>query len=352
MKHRGMKYFFTGLAFLLTNLSLVLGNTISKVDVEEMAINDTIRVMSYNIHHCDPPYVTGDTPKIDTTIAVIAKQNPDIVALQEVDMNTNRSGNVHQAKVIAERLGMNFYFAAAKSVTGGKYGVAILSKFAISEATTLVLPFPDTSGEVRVLATVKIILPDGTAIRFGCTHFDLVTENKKAEIAKVVEVAAAEPLPFIIAGDLNSWENSGVIATLDTKFTRTCHGCPPTSPAKNPQNTIDYIAFRHPENKFSIINHRTVNETYASDHRPIVADIAYQRSNTEPSGLNTPGIAPVKLIGRKLISEEPTSISLYNLLGILLYQQKVNTSFEIPARIGKGIYLVKSSKGSNKIILE
>lgn len=350
MKFFSFKYLITPKAFLPVLLSWVTFGTFLKA--EDLAATGTIRVMSYNIHHCDPPSVSGDIPEIDTTIAVIAKQNPDIVALQEVDMNTNRSGNVHQAKVIGERLGMYYYFGAAKNIPGGKYGVAILSKFPISEATTIALPMPDTSGEARVLAIVKITLPDGTAIRFGCTHFDLVTENKKAEVAKVVEIAAAETMPFIIAGDLNSWENSGVIATLDTKLTRTCHGCPPTSPAKNPQNTIDYIAYRHPQDKFSVVSHKAVKETYASDHRPIVAEIAYQKSDTEPNSINPPVSNPVKVTGRKITSEQQTSIYIYNLLGVLLLQKHNVTNFEIPLSIGKGIYLVKSPYGSQKLLLK
>lgn len=308
----------------------------------------TIRVMSYNIHHCDPPYNTGSVVDLDTTTSVIAAQHPDIVALQEVDMNSNRSGNVNEAKKIADKLGMFYFFAPTINIPGGQYGIAILSKYAFTEAVIHNLPFPDTSGEKRVLATVKITLPDGTVIRFGNTHFDLVTENKKAEIAEIISIGEKETLPFIFAGDLNSWEESGVIATLDTKFTRTCNGCPFTSPANNPQHTIDYIAFKHPENKFTVISHKAVNERYASDHRPIVADIGIIGESTE---VKTVDMEPLKLIGRKLITENPIRISVYNLLGILILEKNIEKEIDLPKSLGNGIFIVNCNQGTQKLLL-
>jgi len=319
-----------------------------RVSENYIVTETTLRVMSYNIHHCAPPYVSGSQIDLDSTAGVIAAQHPDIVALQEVDMNANRSGNVHQAKKIAEKLGMNYFFAPTINLPGGQYGVAILSKYAMTEAVIHKLPFPDTNGEARVLATVKITLPDGTAIQFGSTHFDLVTENKKAEIDEIVAIASNEPLPFIFAGDLNSWEDSGIIATLDTKFNRTCNGCPLTSPANNPQHTIDYIAFKHPENKFRIISHKAVNEKYASDHRPIVAEIG---TFSESLDVNTIKTKPLKLIGRTLITENPTRISVYNLLGILILEKNIEKEFDLPDSLGNGIFIVRHNQGTQKLLL-
>lgn len=325
-------------------------NHLSKDKTSEnyTVIDTTLRVMSYNMHHCDPPYNTGSQIDLDATAGVIAAQYPDVVALQEVDMNTNRSGNVNEAKKIADKLGMNYFFAPTINLPGGQYGIAILSKYAMSEAVIHNLPFPDISGETRVLATVKMTLPNGTVIRFGCTHFDTVTDNKKAEIAEIIAIGGNETLPFIFAGDLNSWEDSGIIATLDTKFTRTCKDCPFTSPANKPQHTIDYIAFRHPENKFTVISHKAVNETYASDHRPIVAEIG---TYSELSEINTAKINHLKLIGRKLITENSVRIYVYNLLGILILDKNVEKEIDLPNSLGNGIFIVRYNLGSEKLFL-
>jgi endonuclease/exonuclease/phosphatase family metal-dependent hydrolase len=57
-----------------------------------------IRVMSYNIHHANPPSKAKDSTIDMQAIAdVIIKANPDLVALQEVDNRTTRSGvNLNQ----------------------------------------------------------------------------------------------------------------------------------------------------------------------------------------------------------------------------------------------------------------
>lgn len=337
------------LILLFISLTTAHANSNFNMTEESVTVSNTLRVMCYNIHHCDPPYNTGEDIEIDTIIGVIAKQNPDIVALQEVDVYTTRSGsNVHQAKVIAERLGMYYFFAPAINYQGGKYGVAILSKFPISENNLLELPRPDTSGEKRVLATSKIILPSGTVFRFGCTHLDLKTVNRQEQINKINEIALAENLPFIVAGDFNAVEGSVVINRLDQVFTRTCTNCPYTSPARSPKNAIDYIAYRDTQSKFSVTSHKAVNETYASDHRPIVADFNYMM---EPSAVITPESVPFKKLGRNLTTDKPTDIVIYNLLGVILLQQKNVTSIDIPTNIGNGIFLISTTRGKQKIQL-
>jgi len=334
---------------LTTHLIVAQTNNNFNITEESVTVNNTLRVMCYNIHHCDPPYNIGEDIEIDTTIGVIAKQKPDIVALQEVDVYTRRSGsNIHQAKVIAERLGMYYFFAPAIDYQGGKYGIAILSKFPLSENKLTELPRHDTSGEKRVLATSKIDLPDGIAIRFGCTHLDTKPENRQAQIDKVNELALLETLPYIIAGDFNAVEGSVVINRLDRFFTRTCTNCPKTSPARNPQNTIDHIAYRDTQNKFSVTNHKAVNETYASDHRPIVADFNHIG---ETSAIVTPRSEIFKLTGRTLQVEVPTKIKIFNLVGIKVFEAKVENQISIPMSIGNGIFLLQISDMTHKILL-
>ncbi|AHM59808.1 endonuclease/exonuclease/phosphatase [Flammeovirgaceae bacterium 311] len=245
------------------------------IEPDEEIVLETVRVMSYNIHHANPPARPNEID-IDAIAAVIRAQNPDLVALQEVDVNTERSGPFHQAEEIAEKLGMHYFFGKAIDHQGGDYGVAILSKYPLSETVVLRLPTKaGTNGEPRVLATAKVTLPGGTSIRFGSTHLDAQSndDNRLLQIGKIVEAARNEALPFIIAGDFNAVPDSEVINILDSHFTLSCRLCPPTSSANNPVRTIDYIAFHHPERKFSVETHRVVNEKQASDHLPIVAEI-------------------------------------------------------------------------------
>jgi len=231
-----------------------------------------LSVMSYNIHHANPP----SSPKVidlEAIARVIEEQQPQLVALQEVDVLTVRSGKVDQAKALAERLDMNYYFAKAISFEGGEYGVAILSRFPISETQTCSLPMqPDSGGEPRVLASAKVELPGGIFIRFANTHLDALgtDENRLLQIEKIAEISSKDELPMIIAGDFNAPPGSAVINVLDQSFSRSCNPCAPTIPVIEPERAIDFIAYR-PSEAFTVKSHQVLPETYASDHLPVVS---------------------------------------------------------------------------------
>lgn len=244
---------------------------------KSLARNQTfagLKIMTYNVHHCNPPSKEG-LIDIDTIAKAIAKQNPDLLALQEIDVFTSRSGKVNQAQAIAKKLDMHYYFAKAIDYGGGEYGVAILSKFPMTDPQIHRLPTQaDTKGEPRVLATAKITLPDGNSIRFGSTHLDAqkAPTNRLLQIKEINRISASETLPLIIAGDFNAEINSEVINELDKSFERSCQYCAPTIPQIDPVKTIDFIALR-PKGKFIWKSTTVILETYASDHLPVVAEL-------------------------------------------------------------------------------
>ena len=235
-----------------------------------------LRVMSYNIHHANPPSRPG-VIDLDAIARVIREQNPDLVVLQEVDVNTSRSGNINQAVVLAQKLGMNFYFARAIDYGGGKYGVAILSRYPLTEANLVQLP-EDAAPEAedRVLATAKVTLPGGKAIRFGSTHLDVQNAaNRLQQVQTINSIAAQEQLPVILAGDFNDLPESEAIAELDKVFTRTCQSdCEPTIPVDVPTRAIDFIAFTKASG-FTVVSQQVIPERYASDHLPVVATLRF-----------------------------------------------------------------------------
>ena len=231
-----------------------------------------LRVLCYNIHHANPPS-KPDVIDMAAIAGVINASQAQLVALQEVDVNTERSGTtLNQAQDLAERTGMTAYFGKAIDYMGGEYGVAILSKYPMSNMKTHMLPTADgTNGEQRVVATAEITLPGNRKIVFASTHLDAQKNdtNRLMQINKVLEVFSAEKLPVILAGDFNAVPSSEVISRLDQQFMRTCKtGCAFTVPVINPNKTIDYIAYKSTTD-FRVQEHRVIKEEYASDHRPV-----------------------------------------------------------------------------------
>lgn len=233
-----------------------------------------LKVLSYNIHHANPPS-KPDLIDIEAIAKVIRAEKPDLVALQEIDVNNTRSGKtLHEADELGRLTGMRAFFAKGIDYGGGEYGVAILSRLPMEDMQRIPLPTEEsTKGEHRTLGTAVITLQGGKKIIFSVTHLDAQSNsiNRMLQMRKITEHFTGVKLPVIIAGDFNAVPGSEVINMLDSSFTRSCiTGCGFTIPVLNPNKTIDFIAFR-PSRSFKVIKHEVISETYASDHLPVMA---------------------------------------------------------------------------------
>lgn len=238
---------------------------------------DSLRIITYNIHHAGPPAKPG-TIDVEAFINLFKKYPSDVIALQEVDVNTKRSGNSNEAKLIADGLGMQAFFARAIDYDGGRYGVALLSRFPLKDTQIIYLPM-DTSmkGEQRVLATAVITLSSQHSVTIGCTHLDHQKSSKSRElqIRTISSIAKDNKNAFVLAGDFNDESGSGVIAEFDKLFQRTCDVCPLTFPADRPTKTIDFIGYKR-SGRIKILSHTVLPEAFASDHLPVRAVIQFQ----------------------------------------------------------------------------
>ncbi|MEA4981686.1 MAG: hypothetical protein VB066_03110 [Paludibacter sp.] len=61
---------------------------------------------------------------------------------------------------------------------------------------------------------------------------------------------------------------------------------------------------------------------------------------------------PFKVAGRKLTTETPADITIYNTLGAVVFEKNVQDQIEIPATVGNGVFVVKSALGTQKLILK
>ena len=232
-----------------------------------------LRVMTYNIHHCNPPAKAG-VIDVAAIAKVINEAGVDLVALQEVDVFTERSGKtLDQAKELGHLTNMHYFFAKAINTGGGEYGVAILSKYPILESQQISLPmksgFP---GEQRVLAWVTIELQNNKKIIFASTHLD-TKDHRLVQAEKITEVFRDKPYPVILGGDFNDGPGSEPINHLDQHFSRTCkHSCFNTAPADFPTKAIDLLFYKS-LNSFEVVKNYAVLQKTASDHLPLVAHL-------------------------------------------------------------------------------
>lgn len=218
-----------------------------------------VQIMSYNVRHCAGMDMVLD---YDRTAAVISKQHPDVVTLQELDSMTGRSGHRYQLGELADRTQYHPIFGSAINYDGGKYGVGILTR----ENPLSVKCIPLPGEEPRVLLVVE--LKDYV---IACTHLDLEEEYRLASVPLIVEEAQCWQKPFILAGDLNDAPVSPLIQEMTKSFT-ILSGDDATFPADEPKECIDYVA-SFKSRPIETLESSVIDEPEASDHRPLVVSM-------------------------------------------------------------------------------
>ena len=218
-----------------------------------------VKIMSYNVRHCVGMDWVVD---YDRTAKVIAENQPDIVALQELDSMTGRSGRKFQLEELANRTNYYPVFGKAIDYDGGGYGVGVLTKE--KPLSTKRIPLPGEEPRVLLIVELKDYV-------IACTHLDLEESQRLASIPLILEEAHHWKKPFILAGDWNDYPNSQVLKELKKNFTINS-GNDYTFPADEPNECIDYVAtFNNCQVK--TIEAVVIDEKEASDHRPLMVKL-------------------------------------------------------------------------------
>lgn len=224
---------------------------------------NTLKLMSYNIKNANGMDNVCNFQRIAN---VINNTSPDVVAIQEVDSMTNRSGQKYVLGEIAERTQMHGYFAPAIDYDGGKYGIGLLTKQVPLRLQTLPLPGRE---EARTL-----ILAEFADYIYCCTHMSLTEEDRMKSLELVKAFTSSSTKPLFLAGDMNVEPESGFIKKLQKDFQILSNPKQHTFPAPDPKETIDYIATLKQNAKgFAVISAKVINEPMASDHRPILVEL-------------------------------------------------------------------------------
>ena len=236
----------------------------------DSANSNEISIMSYNIRNAKGLDNITDYQRIAD---VILRETPDVVALQEIDSVTGRSKGVDVLKEIAVRTSMYHVYNASIVYDGGKYGVGILSKE--QPLSHYGIPLPGRE-EQRSLLIVEF----GSYV-VGCTHLSLTPEDRILSIDMIRNEAVKLKKPFFLAGDLNATPESDFIKELQKDFILLNNTENATFPANEPRRCIDYIAFHIGKNQsgetpFAVLSEKVVDESVASDHRPIIVRLSFK----------------------------------------------------------------------------
>lgn len=246
-----------------------------------------LTVMTYNIRGG-----TFNPLGLEGVARVIERHHPDVVGLQEINVDRYATGPVDQPRWLGDRLGMDRAFGASmeffeKNVASqrGYYGNALLSRFPIRVSDVCLLPRPGEGVERRTVLGASLATPDGAAVSVFVTHWGLDPgERLRQADATLSYIESWRPgVPSMLVGDLNAPPDSPEIAAIRRTLsdaweaTTVARDQRVTFPSGPPGSTtpdgwsgaIDYIfAGRGIRVERIDVAH---DHGRASDHQPVVA---------------------------------------------------------------------------------
>lgn len=235
-----------------------------------------ITVLTYNVHSC-----VGLDGRFDLhrTAEVIASCDPDVVALQELDVGRQRTGFVDQSVALAEHLKMASHFHPAMAVESEKYGDAVLSRLPMKLIKADALPGyrrREPRGAIWVSVDVG-----GQSLQIFNTHLGLSPVERSAQVRHLLgEDWLGSPAccdPFLLVGDLNAGARSRVYRKITSRMRdsqRENGNRPrPTFPARLPLLRIDHIFCSKSVEVMDVFTPKSAHARVASDHLPLVAEL-------------------------------------------------------------------------------
>jgi len=251
--------------------------------MSERGSGDTLRVMTYNIRACRG---LDNARSPERTAQVIEEQNPDIVALQEVDLERSRSGMVNQASLLASLTGLHWIAAPSFNDGTGDYGNALLSRMPAELLEHRALPNAE-GHEPRSVMRVRIVA-GATPIHLINTHLGFRRRDRALQMEELLSerwlADDQDDTPKILCGDLNCSPRDPWFRRLSERMTdapAAAHRRPSTTwPTRRPFRRIDHLLVSGGIEVIETAVVRTEPSRLASDHYPLVADL---RVPTRPS---------------------------------------------------------------------
>jgi ribonuclease HII len=283
--------------------------------------DDTIKVLTYNVHHWRG---ADDRVDVDRVIRAIAETRADVVGLNEVfhPLTLRCQGATRDLlSRMAARLGMAFVFSPTNphsdwGYVAGPYGNALLSRYPIRRAETIYLPHTENHYRRAALRAELAVGRETWAVYV--THLNHLSERVRArEIRALLNLIARHGEGHhLLIGDLNALAMSDYVhdpvrlTRIETEFQGAKDLLPlqvvprllaegyvdawtaakadgPTGatwPAPSPTVRIDYL-FVPPALQNRLVSCRVPNSPAtqtASDHLPVLAEFSAVRYEDRP----------------------------------------------------------------------
>jgi len=228
------------------------------------------RAASYNVHGC----VGRDGIFAPERIArVIDEIGADVVALQEVVSEAEVDGTATGALHLLTRAFVG-HSVWAPTFHGVRhvFGNLLLSRWPV--VTAAIVDLAVGRREPRNAIDARLSAPFGP-LQVIATHLGLRAAERRRQagtLHRLVEESAGD-WPTLLAGDLNVWNPfSGILRGVGRQLP--LRPSVVTFPTPRPFLALDRIMLRAPGARMAVLRHDTPAARVASDHFPVVADVA------------------------------------------------------------------------------
>lgn len=216
----------------------------------------------------------------DRILDILREINADIIAIQEVVSRRDANREADQIRYLSESLGMHPLFGYNQDFRGAAYGNLLLTRFVMEHSRKYDISFRARTR--RSVLRVDIRLPGGTLIHVFNVHLGTAFFERRYQARKLMseDILCSPDLtgPRLMLGDFNEWTRGLVTRSLNEEMEsadlRHHLHRKRTYPGIIPFMHLDHI-YHDPGLRIESLKlHRSPLALIASDHLPLVAEIA------------------------------------------------------------------------------
>lgn len=260
-------------SFLLTLVATVFPVFTVTTPAWATATGPTIKVMTLNLHNGRD---LQGRDNLQRFLALLAKEEPDLVALQEVERR-------HLAAL--QSTGWNVVAGFNANRPDFRFGNVVMTPHRIVYERHHYLP-----GELEQRGLNEVAVEvDGRYFYVLNTHLGLSRVEREGQMAEILRIADYLQGPLLLTGDFNVGSYDGLFTMLPPGFAEAGNvfDLPNTFPLSNPRHRIDLIWFSPDWEPVS----GQVLPWAHSDHFPVTAELRLKTG----AGVRTAEPTPVRI---------------------------------------------------------
>lgn len=256
--------------------------------IPPLIMGDTLRVATYNVHRWQGANGRSK-PDVARAGYVISELDADVIALQEVlrpfatdPESPGQSLAIEEDPLarLCDELDLHLAFAVTRRHRRGQLGNAILSRFPITAISVIDISYSRIERRGALAAQIGHA---GAGLGVVATHLSLVDRTRHRQVQSLLEHPQMNSGPAVLMGDMNAWRKCKGSQELEESLNLHHNvNWPSSFPAARPMLALDRIYSRGAD-VLSVAEHDSPAARKASDHLPIVAEMAVKQDEMRDS---------------------------------------------------------------------